>query len=167
MNKKSRKYQHHWHIGLTLFLISTLNLAGTAPIAAQENQPDWLPFEKALEEAGEQNKWIMVDVWAPWCGWCLKMQKEVYPSLPGTLTRQFTLTKLNYDERSDTFNYQNREVSAAVLARMFNIQTVPAIVFLSPDGEYRFHLTGFVKTEPLQAVLADIYAQNQHTLQSR
>lgn len=150
------KYHVKYEIEVLAFLAALLWIACSSPLAAQENPKEWLPFEKAIELANAEKKWVMVDVWAPWCGWCLKMQKEVYPALPDTLTDSFTFTKINYDNPGETFRYQGRKFSAIELLQKFSVDTIPAIVFLSSDGEYRFHFSGFIESPRLKQLLVEV-----------
>lgn len=123
------------------------------PLSAQESELDWLPFEQAMELAEEQDKAILVDVWAPWCGWCKKMKKVVYPELSAALGSDFVLTRLNRDDNQDKTNYKQFRLTPLRLAQKFGVQSVPAIVFLSPEGEYLFHISGFMEADELKEVL--------------
>ena len=39
---------------------------------------EWPSFEGALEAAAKTGKTVLIDVFAPTCPWCRKMQAEVY-----------------------------------------------------------------------------------------
>src|SRR5699024_9780808 len=96
---------------------------------------------------------ILVDVWAPWCGWCRKMKKEVYPELASTLNEHFVLTKLNRDDNRTTYRYKGRKLTAMRLAQHLKADGVPAIVLLNEKGEYLTHISGYVESEDLKPVL--------------
>lgn len=132
-------------IGLLLFSTS---------VQAQELK--WHSFDDALVIAQQTERPILVDVWAPWCGWCHKMKKESYPQLPKELVQQFVLTRLNRDDHETEYQYKGQKLTSLRLAQKLNAQTVPTVVILSADGNYLFHVSGFLTKEKLQAVLLQI-----------
>lgn len=125
-------------------------------LSAQTDSVEWHPFEKAIQVAEENQQLLLVDVWAPWCGWCKKMQKEVYPNLAANLSTQFIWTRLNRDDHSSTLHFKHQKHSPLRLAQKLNVQSVPALVILSPEGEYIFHTSGFIETQKLNSLLEKI-----------
>lgn len=131
------------------FLLGMLLLTSST----QAQELEWHSFEDALAIAEETERPIVVDVWAPWCGWCHKMQKETYPALSKELTQQFVFTRLNRDDHETEYQYQGQKLISMRLAQKLNAQTVPTIIVLSANGNYRFHLSGFLTSEKLRSVL--------------
>ncbi|WP_428235221.1 thioredoxin family protein [Gracilimonas sp.] len=133
-------------------------------VYAQATELEWHSFEQALKLAEEEGKPIMIDVWAPWCGWCKKMKKEVYPELSAALNKDFVLTRLNRDDNEDKKTYQQYRITPLRLAQKFGVQNVPAIVFLSPEGEYLFHISGFVEADELKEILGYVSVERAERL---
>lgn len=144
---------------LKYLVACTLMLVGLmSPVQAQ-NKPVWVTFEEAMAKADATNRLILVDVWAPWCGWCHKMDEEVYPRLQPELADRFVFTRLNRDETQATILYQGRNFTEMELAQVFKTETVPAIVILNPRGEYLLHVSGFIKADRLQQILETVSSQ--------
>lgn len=145
-----KKSKNIFFLAFTLVLLGSLN---PGEIFAQEKELNWRSFEEAVELAKEQGKPILVDVWAPWCGWCKKMEKEVYPGLVSVLDEDFILTRLNRDDNESRKQYRQFSLTPLRLAQKFKVQKVPAVVLLSPEGEYLFHISGFREADKLEEIL--------------
>lgn len=126
---------------------------GSIETKAQDQRPTWHSFEEALVMADNENLPILVDVWAPWCGWCRKMKQEVYPELSSELVDQFILTRLNRDDNEKMYQYNGEKLTSLRLAQKLGAESVPTIIFLTSEGDYLLHLSGFIKAEELQTVL--------------
>lgn len=163
LNKSNTKWLFNRIFILMGMLVAT-------PLSAQENTQEsleWHSFEKALQIAEQQKKPVLVDVWAPWCGWCKKMQKEVYPELSKTLNKKFVLTRLNRDDNETQKTYRHYSMTPLRLAQKFNVQNVPGIAFLSSEGEYLFHISGFTKVEKLKNILEHVPTATSGNLKSQ
>lgn len=137
-------------VGLLLILF-----APVYPLNAQENKLEWHPFEQAVALAEETNKPILVDVWAPWCGWCRKLKKEVYPELSAELNN-YILTRLNREDNKTTIQYQGRSLTPLRIAQKLKAETVPTIIILNTEGNYLLHLSGFMRSDVVKNVLTYI-----------
>lgn len=137
-----------------------LLFVGLAPAAAQPSDatptaPTWISFEEAVQAAGTSGKMILVDVWSRRCGWCARMQREVYtrPDLVSYLNEHFETGRLDIDVRSDTVAYMGYELSSAELSMALGASGTPTTVFLDADGSYVTRLPGFHPYERFLEVL--------------
>lgn len=94
-----------------------------------------LSFEDALAKAKAENKRVIVDVYTDWCGWCKKMDKDVYGNkeIKKLVKENFVFVKLDA-ESSEIINYIGRKYTGEELALYFEATGYPTTVFLEPDG---------------------------------
>jgi thioredoxin-related protein len=93
-------------------------------------------YDTALEKAKKENKLVMVDVYTDWCGWCKKLDKDVYadPKVGERLTKSFVTVKINPE----------KSLRAAQLAKQFGTKGYPHIVFVNGDGKKIGEIGGYV-----------------------
>lgn len=146
MISKSIKRKFRFCLAVLLLLMVGVSAYGQEKLA-------WHPFEKALSVADTSNRPVFIDVWAPWCGWCRKMKREVYPKLAQQMNNQFVLTRLNRDDNKTKHYYQGQQLTSLKLAKKLKSQSVPTIVLLDPEGDYLLHISGFIEAQKLEPVL--------------
>lgn len=88
-------------------------------------------LQEGLAQAKVSKKPLMVDFYADWCGWCKKLDKDVY-----TNTEVMALSKEFVNVKVDTDKY-GKESS------QFGVQGLPTIVFLNPDGSVIDRIVGY------------------------
>jgi len=78
----------------------------------------------ARRVAAETNRLLLVHFWAEWCRPCRQMEAEVFsrPDVLSALATNYVAVKVNYDR-------------APNLVRDFRIESIPADVILTPNGE--------------------------------
>lgn len=149
---------------LALPMVAVL-LTCSACNAQPDTRPDtsattleWQPFEQALQQAQDSGNVVLVDVYAPWCGWCRKMQQEVYTEAEvlAHLDRSFETTRLNIDDAQSVLTYQEYTLSPKELGNAFGATGTPTTVFLDAEGNYITRLPGFVDAPTFERVLAYI-----------
>lgn len=92
----------------------------------------WLQsLDEALTRAKETKKPIMIDFYAEWCGWCKKLDKEVYAEARIiALSADFFCVKIDAEKNAE-------------IASRFGVRGYPTIVFLNPAGKEVAKIIGY------------------------
>ncbi|HEY4640399.1 MAG TPA: thioredoxin fold domain-containing protein [Thermoanaerobaculia bacterium] len=85
----------------------------------------WLKsLSAAQQKAKDGNKLIFVDMFADWCGWCHRMEQEVFPSQAfQSATDDLVLLRLNTEDGAD----------GSKLAQRFQVTSLPTFLLITPD----------------------------------
>ncbi len=93
-------------------------------------------FKKALSDARASGKYIMLDFsGSDWCGWCIKLEKEVFSkdAFKDFAEKNLVCVLVDFprkNKQTRDLKQQNRD-----LATKYGIRGYPTIIILSPDGE--------------------------------
>ena len=135
----------------------------TLIVAANSNAQTtgWNSFDSGLEAAKSSNKKVLIDVYTDWCGWCKKMDAEVYTdaAVKDYLGKNFVIIKLNA-ESDGTIHYKGREYTHPQIAAAFGINGYPTTIFLKENGDPITLLPGFLDASKFIYVLSYI-AENE------
>jgi thioredoxin-related protein len=104
-------------------------------------------FEDVITEAQAQDKPILVEIYAPWCPYCQRMQENVYSNetVRDYLDETFTYVRLNSDTTAGTHQYRDRTLSTKQLASVLGAKGVPTTTFLKADGTPIARQPGYIK----------------------
>lgn len=93
--------------------------------------------EKALLKAQAEQKFVMINFYASWCNVCRKMKTET-----------FSNTRVNTFYNSNFINIAfNIEKEGKELAKKYQIEAFPTILFLNTKGKVIQKVTGFKNTD--------------------
>lgn len=103
-----------------ILLIALALLLAPAAFAAP-----WITsLATAQKKSRETKQLIFVDFFADWCGWCHRMEQEVFPSQAfQNATDKMVLLRLNTEDGAD----------GTKLASRYSVTTLPTFLILTPD----------------------------------
>ena len=117
-----------------LFLALILSVALSATLQAE---PSWqTDYKKAQEEAKTGKKLLLVDfTGSDWCGWCIKLHREVFskPEFQEYANKNLVLLEIDFPRakaQTDLIKKQNEQ-----LASQYQIEGFPTIVVLDGQGQ--------------------------------
>lgn len=118
-------------------------LLSIAATVATAQEPEWIREDEAaaLERAKAEDKLVLVDIWAEWCGWCKKLDEDVF-SKPefAEAAKDFVLLKIDSDANEGYLEKTSQ-------------QGLPTTAFLLPDGKVLCARAGYMPTEAYVAML--------------
>lgn len=94
----------------------------------------WQPYtEAALTQAMKTQKPVIIDFWADWCAACHELEEHTFTD-PRVRAMSDNFVLLKFDATKDTEELR-------VLKKKYNIQGLPTVVFINPNGVWIDALT--------------------------
>lgn len=106
----------------------------------------WLKTVASAQKAAqEKNQLILVDMFAEWCGWCHRFEREVFPSAVfQDATKDIILLRLNTEDQAEGTQY----------ARKYSVTSLPTFLLLAPDLTLAGVLRGYAPANDFVKSLA-------------
>ena len=107
----------------------------------------WMKSVSAAQKvAKEKNQLILVDMFAEWCGWCHRFEREVFPSsVFQNATSDIVLLRLDTEDGSE----------GTMFARKYSVTSLPTFLLLSPDLSLAGVLRGYAPANDFAKSLKD------------
>ncbi len=130
-------------------------------VLSANNNLKWHSFDEGLAKAKKENKFLLVDFYTDWCGWCKKMDAETYTdkSIVKLLNEQFVLVKLN-PEKEGTVNYNLETYSNQQFAGAAGVSGYPATGFFESTGQFIGVVPGYLDVTNFTDLLSKIVAKD-------
>lgn len=108
-----------------------------AAFGVKAEAADWeTDFAKASTNASKSGLYMLLDFsGSDWCGWCVKLDKEVFSKPDFKAFAKTNLVCVLVDFPKQKHQSKKLKDQNAELAKKFGIRGYPSVILLSPDGE--------------------------------
>jgi protein disulfide-isomerase len=122
------KFLRSFFVGVALVLALTVGSASA--------KPGWLTdIKQAQEKAKTDNKLMLIDfTGSDWCGWCIKLDREVFTKPEFQAYAEQNLVLLEVDFPKGKAQTAEQKTHNQQLAMQHGIQGFPTIVVLNAEG---------------------------------
>ncbi len=142
---------------LGLFLITTS--------FKPSNELKWMGFNDGYALAKKKNKYVLVDVYTDWCGWCKRMDRDTYEKteIMDLLNKDFVVVKFNPEIPNVIYKFEGKEYNGQQLAAVISknqLTGYPTTIFMNPKNKKSNVVSGYYNADNfkglLQSVVADL-----------
>ena len=116
-------------LGVMAAVVLSASMAGAAS-GWEDN------FDKAAEKAKQEGKYLLVDFsGSDWCGWCIKLDEEVFSkkAFKDYAKDNLVLSIVDFPRRKELGAKDKARNEA--LAKKHGVRGFPTVLVMSPDGE--------------------------------
>jgi len=104
-----------------------------------------MTFGDALDRARSENRFVMVDVYTDWCGWCKKLDAETFGDLRVA------------EALKDTISIRvNAEKGGEAVAEKYGVRGFPTVLFLSGSGDVVRKVEGYVDADEMLRIVQSL-----------
>ncbi len=97
-----------------------------------------LSYDGALAQAKSDRKLVMLDVYTDWCGWCKKLDRDVYSdSRVAAALKDVIPVKVNAEKGGED------------VARRYAVEGFPTILFVDANGQVVKRIDGYVDADEM------------------
>ena len=129
------------HILITLLSINFTacgqNVSDQSSLAELNDNNAWLTnFDEAKAKAIKDQKPMLIDfTGSDWCGWCIKLDEEVFSQADFQEFASDSLVLVEIDFPKNKVQSEELKVQNKALAEKYSIRGFPTILLLSPEAE--------------------------------
>lgn len=118
-------------------MLTVLGLSVGMLLSLRASAAEWeTDFAKASETAKSAGKYMLLDFsGSDWCGWCMKLDKEVFQKSAFKEFAKQNLVCVLVDFPQQKPQSQQTKEQNKTLAKKYAIEGYPTIIILSPNGE--------------------------------
>jgi thioredoxin-related protein len=117
-------------------------------LAAPARAVEWKTWNEGLAQARQTGRPLLVDVYTDWCGWCKRMDADVYAKsdVSAYLASHFVTARLNAESGAQAV-YQGRNYTSRSLASSFDVSGYPTTIFFDAEGNHLANVPGYLPRE--------------------
>jgi thioredoxin-related protein len=140
-------------------ILSAFILLGLFSLGLSENTDggdvDWKEFNRGVELAKKDKKYIIIDFYTDWCGWCKKMDNLTYSDhdVQRLLSAHYISIKVNAEDEKQSLVFDGKTFTYPEFTQYLGINGFPTTVFLDPDGKAITKVPGFIEKEKMSKIL--------------
>lgn len=114
----------------------------------------WNSLQESQRKAEQNGKWVLVDVYTEWCGYCRQMYQETYTDekVLDNLNEYFHVTRINA-ESDENIRFNGQEMSMEQFAAEFGVTSYPTTIIIDSDGEPFAVQPGFIEADEFADIL--------------
>lgn len=127
-------------------------------VATTPSSPmQWKRYDQGLSAAKNSKKYIFVQFYANWCGYCRKMDKEVFskPQILNQLKSNFVAIRVN-GESTNAVTVEGKQLSEQKLTQLHNVSGYPTLLFMDRQGKPIGKHPGYLGPDEFNSVLGYI-----------
>jgi thioredoxin-related protein len=138
--------------GLSWSIVSLSGECGEAAQVQAEGANGRLNWQTSLaaaaNQAAQEHKYVLADVYTDWCGWCKKLDKDVFPNsaVVNYLQKDFVCVKVNAEDPRE----------GAMVAKAYKVNGFPCALVFSPEGKLLGRVGGYTAASGYIATLQQI-----------
>lgn len=137
---------------------NALYITGLAAIVAPAfAAAEWMTdLDAAKAKAAAENKAVLVDfTGSDWCGWCIKLKKEVFstPAFEQYAADKFVLVEVDVPNDASKVGGAEQLVKNQELCAQFGVEGFPTIMVMTPAGDVVGGFVGGADMASAQAAL--------------
>lgn len=118
--------------------ILTLVVLAAVSVSAQAGTSWHKTVAAAQAEAKKNRQLILVDMFAEWCGWCHRMEREVFPSQAfQEVSKDLVLLRLNTEDRGE----------GTRRSREWGVTSLPTFVLITSDLQVAGVIQGYAPSD--------------------
>ena len=120
--------------GLTLTVVLTAGARAASPAAAPVSIRWERNFDDAVRKARKAGKPVIVNFWAQWCSWCIRLDHTTYVD-PVVVRKSQEFVAVKVDTEGSRKDVE--------VARRYCVESLPAVLFLTPQGRQLWRVDGY------------------------
>ena len=115
---------------------------------------EWRNWNEGAAEASSSGRPMLVDVYTDWCGWCKRMDRDVYAleDVRQYLNKHFVPVRLNAESTAEA-RHGGRTLTSRALAQQLRVSGYPTTIFIKPDGAHIASVPGYVPADRFRLML--------------